>query len=649
MRKPEDTAPTGDQQPEPRSEELRRSMVATVIIWIVILAVLAYLGLTSFTPVETKPLEISYTTLVQQVVGESVVSIEFSGQKVNGTFVQPMMQTDAGQVVPAETHSGTTSFKSVIPATVEADLVALLEERGVDVRVNDDTTGSLWLLLIPYALPILLIGGLLVFMMRRGGSAAGRGEMFGFGKTQARVYDATRPGVSFADVAGGDEAKAELTQVVDFLKYPAKYHELGARLPRGVLLLGPPGTGKTLMARAVAGEAGVPFFSVSGSEFVEMFVGVGASRVRDLFNRAKAAAPAIVFVDELDAVGRQRFAGIGGGNDEREQTLNQILVEMDGFEPKDEVIVMAATNRPDVLDAALLRPGRFDRQVALNLPGRADREAILRVHARGKPLAPDVELGTVASMTPGFSGADLANLINEAALLSALKGATIITRAHLDATLDKIVLGTAHGAIISPSEKAMLAYHEAGHTLVAAQTPGADPLRKVSIVPRGQALGVTIQSPSEDRYTYTQTFLADKLAILMGGRAAEALVFGDVTTGAQNDLKEATSLARRMVGLWGMSDEVGPYFMGLGEQHIFLGREITREDNDVSDDLLNRAEAATQRMLQTAMDRASDLLVRERQTLDRLANLLIVEETIDECQIAAIVGAGVAVPDPVLV
>jgi cell division protease FtsH len=637
---------SGDGKPQPATGE--GWTTATILTWIIVITVLVYFGYRNISMQAVEPLDMSYTALLEQVHAGSIDSVELSGQKIDGTFTRSMRMTDDGRIVSTIDGDGTTTFTSVIPASVEQDFVVLLAERGVAVSVSDDGQ-SFWFLMIPYALPILIIGALLFVMMRRTSSVAGRTDMYGFGKSKAREYDVTRPGISFADVAGEDEAKKELTQVVDFLKNPAKYHGLGARLPRGILLLGPPGTGKTLLARAVAGEAGVPFFSVSGSEFVEMFVGVGASRVRDLFKRAKETAPAIVFVDELDAVGRQRFAGIGGGNDEREQTLNQILVEMDGFEPKDEVIVLAATNRPDVLDAALLRPGRFDRQVALGLPGRRDRLAILRVHARGKPIAPDVDLDALAAATPGFSGADLANLVNEAALTSALRNEKVIVRDDFETALDKIVLGTARGAVISAEEKAVLAYHEAGHALIAAVTPGADPLRKVSIVPRGQALGVTIQAPAEDRFTYTRAQLADRLSILMGGRVAEQLVFGDVTTGAQNDLKEATSLARKMVGLWGMSNDVGPYFLGLGEQHVFLGREITREGKDVSEDMLNRAERATQSLLEAAMERANVLLIRERGTLDRLADLLIAEETIDAAQIANIVSVPVADADlPIL-
>jgi cell division protease FtsH len=438
-------------------------------------------------------------------------------------------------------------------------------------------------------------------------------------------------------VAGEEEAKAELAQVVDFLKNPAKYHRIGARLPRGVLLVGPPGTGKTLLARAVAGEAGVPFFSVSASEFVEMFVGVGASRVRDLFERAKAQAPAIIFIDELDAVGRQRFAGLGVGNDEREQTLNQLLVEMDGFEAHTDVVVIAATNRPDVLDPALLRPGRFDRQVVVGLPDKRGRAAILRIHTRGIPIAPDVDLDGLAAATPGFSGADLANLVNEAALVAARRGKQVVDRSDFEEALDKMLLGTTRSLLMSQEERRLVAYHEAGHAVVAYFTPGADPLRKISIVPRGRALGVTVQAPEEDRFNYTRNQLLGRLAVLLGGRAAEQLVFHEVTTGAQNDLKEATQLARRMVGLWGMSEELGPIYLGLGEQHVFLGREIV-QDHNIGTSTLDRADQAVRRLLNEAMERAERILREHREELDRLADLLIAEETVGPEKIREVLG-----------
>jgi cell division protease FtsH len=424
-----------------------------------------------------------------------------------------------------------------------------------------------------------------------------------------------------------------------------KYHQLGAKLPRGVLLVGPPGTGKTLLGRAVAGEAGVPFFSVSASEFVEMFVGVGASRVRDLFQKAKASSPSIVFVDELDAVGRQRFAGLGGSNDEREQTLNQLLVEMDGFDDRQEVIVLAATNRPDVLDPALLRPGRFDRQVTIGLPDRKGREAIFKIHTRGIPIGDDVNLERLAAGTPGFSGADVANLVNEAALTAARHDRKVVTQGDFNEALDKIILGTARSPLVNERERLVVAYHEAGHAIVGHYAEGTDPLRKISIVPRGRALGVVIQTPDEDRYNYSKTYLLSRMATAMGGRAAEEMMFSEMTTGAQSDIKEATTLARRMVGLWGMSEEIGPVYLGTGEEHVFLGREIAQHDQ-VGERTQDKADEAVRKLVVAAQQEAMRILNEHREELDKLAERLMVDETLDQDQIAEVLGTP-GVPDAV--
>ncbi|WP_245534920.1 ATP-dependent zinc metalloprotease FtsH [Sphaerobacter thermophilus] len=599
---------------------------------------------TFFWPSSGARLNIPYSAFIQQVEGENVSSVTIRGQRVSGTFTEEV-RVAGDQVLspgdpvppgtsPNEIRTG-TQFQTTIPENSQTELVPLLQSHGVTVKI-DQAGGSVWPSLLATIVPLFLFIGLMVYLGRS--MSRGQQNVFSFGRSKARVYDAERPRVTFADVAGEEEAKAELSEVVDFLRNPMKYHAIGARLPRGILLVGPPGTGKTLLARAVAGEAGVPFFSVSASEFVEMFVGVGASRVRDLFERAKASAPSIMFVDELDAVGRQRFAGLGGGNDEREQTLNQLLVEMDGFEPHQDVIVIAATNRPDVLDPALLRPGRFDRQVTVGLPDRRGREAILRIHTRGIPVADDLDLEELAAATPGFSGADLANLVNEAALMAARKNKKIVERIDFDEALDKIVLGTERAMIMSEHDKRVVAYHEAGHAVAAHFSPGTDPLRKVSIVPRGQSLGVTIQAPEEDRFNYSRAYLLARLTVMMGGRAAEKLVFNEMTTGAQNDLKEATLLARRMVGLWGMSDEVGPVYLGMGEQHVFLGREIM-QDRDVAEATLERADEAVQRLLREAMERAEQLLRKYRDKLDALAEALIAEETIGQEKITEILGA----------
>ena len=596
-----------------------------------------------FWPTQTAKLDISYSGLVQQVQAGNVKEVTIEGQAVTGSFTQEMQLINnqllpASQTPPvADTGSKATkgtNFSTVIPENTQPDLTQLLQTHNVTINAKV-AQGSIWPTLIVFGLPIVIILGIMWLFGRN--MSRGQQNIFSFGRSKAKMYDAERPRVTFADVAGEEEAKGELTEVVDFLKNPAKYHSIGARLPRGILLIGPPGTGKTLLAKAVAGEAGVPFFSVSASEFVEMFVGVGASRVRDLFEKAKASSPSIVFVDELDAVGRQRFAGLGGGNDEREQTLNQLLVEMDGFDEHQNVIVIAATNRPDVLDPALLRPGRFDRQVTVGLPDRRGREAILKIHSRGIPISPQVDLDQIAAGTPGFSGADLANLVNEAALLAARKEKKIVEPNDFEEAIDKIVLGTERAFVMNAHDKEVVAYHEAGHAIVAYFSEGADPLRKVSIVPRGRALGVTMQSPTEDRFNYSRHYLKGRLAVLMGGRTAEEIVFNEMTTGAQNDLKEATSLARRMVGLWGMSPEVGSIYLGTGEEHVFLGREIG-QDRDISQDLLDRADRAIQSLVTEAKSRAKQILSQYRDKLDELANALIADETVDAVRIAELLG-----------
>ncbi len=507
-----------------------------------------------------------------------------------------------------------SEFDSTLPFESDDAFTQVLLDNGV--RIDADAGGGSILpqLLVSF-LPLVLFIGVIFFIGRN--MMRGQQNVFRFGSSKAKVYDAERPQVSFDDMAGEEEAKRELSEVVDFLKNPMKYHQFGAKLPRGVLLVGPPGTGKTLLGRAVAGEAGVPFFSVSASEFVEMFVGVGASRVRDLFKKAKASSPSIVFVDELDAVGRQRFAGLGGSNDEREQTLNQLLVEMDGFDDRQEVIVLAATNRPDVLDPALLRPGRFDRQVTIGMPDRKGREEIFKIHTRGIPVADDVNLERLAAGTPGFSGADVANLVNEAALTAARHDHKVVTTSDFNEALDKIILGTARSPLVNEKERLVVAYHEAGHAIVGHFSEGSDPLRKISIVPRGRALGVVIQTPDEDRYNYSRTYLLSRMATAMGGRASEELIFSEMTTGAQSDIKEATSLARRMVGLWGMSEEIGPVYLGSGEEHVFLGREIAQHDQ-IGDRTQDRADDAVRELVLAAQQKAKFILLQHREDLDIL-------------------------------
>jgi cell division protease FtsH len=494
---------------------------------------------------------------------------------------------------------------------------------------------SPWLeIVLSNGLPLLLLVLVMVWMGRQ--AAQSQSGIFSFGRSQARRYTADHPGVTFDDVAGADEAKAELQEVVDFLRYPQKYHEIGARIPRGVLLVGPPGTGKTLMARAVAGEAGVPFFDISGSEFVEMFVGVGASRVRDLFERAKAAAPAIVFIDEMDAVGRRRGAGLGTVNDEREQTLNQLLVEMDGFDERHEVIILAATNRPDVLDPALLRPGRFDREVTVNLPDRQGREGILRIHTRGLPLAHDVDVSLLARSTTGLSGADLANLVNEAALVAARYDHRQISMADFEEALDKVLLGGVRALLLDDHERRVVAYHEAGHALVAWLTPAADPVHKITIIPHGRALGVTEQVPGEDHYNYHRAYLLARLAVMLGGRTAEEIALGDVTTGAENDLVEATRLARRMVTRWGMGS-LGLVAFQADEEQPFLGYELA-QGRDYSEATAARIDQDVQSLLEEQHEAVYRLLSDTRDQLDHLVEALLKEETIDQDTLTHILG-----------
>jgi len=643
---PGGNGPTGPRRPGEPAEggrRIPRLRLPGWVLWVLLVGLAAWYGYLFFWPQSHDDIHITYSALVQAVQNDQVKSVTITGQTIDGEFTEelrwtgdvllgPNDQVPAG--VKAEDIRKNTKFDTTIPADVNQLLIPTLEQHSVEVVAKKESESLLPTLLVS-VLPLAIFIGLIVFMGRN--VTRGQQNVFGFGRSRAKMYDAERPHVTFADMAGEEEAKLELSEVVDFLKNPMKYHQIGARLPRGILLVGPPGTGKTLLARAVAGEAGVPYFSVSASEFVEMFVGVGASRVRDLFERAKASSPAIVFVDELDAVGRQRFAGLGGSNDEREQTLNQLLVEMDGFEAHQDVIVIAATNRPDVLDPALLRPGRFDRQVTIGLPDKRGRESILKIHSRGIPIDADVELQQIAAGTPGFSGADLANLVNEAALTAARHNRKTVRRSDFNDALDKIVLGTVRSALMNEDDRRVVAYHEAGHAIAAYFSPGADPLRKVTIVPRGRALGVTIQTPAEDRYNYSRHYLMARLVVLMGGRAAEMLIFGEITTGAQNDLKEASELARRMVGLWGMSDEIGPVFLGTGEQHVFLGRELTQE-REMSEETLDRADRAVRRIVSNSLEESIALLTRHRDALDRLANMLIQEETVEEEKIHELLG-----------
>jgi cell division protease FtsH len=513
---------------------------------------------------------------------------------------------------------------------------------SVTYSAVEESAAGQWLgILITAFLPVLLIGAFIFFMMRQ--AQGTNNQAMSFGKSRARMFLGNKTVITFNDVAGVDEAKQELTEVVEFLKYPEKFNQLGARIPRGVLLVGPPGTGKTLLARAVAGEAGVPFFSISGSEFVEMFVGVGASRVRDLFEQAKRNSPCIVFVDEIDAVGRQRGAGLGGSHDEREQTLNQILVEMDGFDTNTNVIVVAATNRPDVLDPALLRPGRFDRQVVLDRPDIKGRREILNVHIKGKPLDKTVDLDALARRTPGFSGADLANLVNEAAILAARHNKKSVAPSDFNEAIDRVVAGPERRSrLITPEEKTIIAYHEGGHAVVQRVLPKCDPVTKVTIVSRGMALGYTMSLPSEDRYLHSKSEFEDKIAGMLGGHVAEELVFGDTTTGASNDIEKATGLARAMVTQYGMSEKLGPLAFGKKDEMIFLGREISEQRN-YSDEVAAKIDAEVRELIDRAYQRARTALTEQREALDKLADLLIEKETIEGDEFEALF-AGVLPP-----
>ncbi len=516
-------------------------------------------------------------------------------------------------------------FQVSIPKEEAPTVTKALRDKAVQLKVKEVTSGD-WLLLLVNGLPLLLIVGFCLFLMRQ--MQSGGNKALSFGKSRARLLSAQQKKATFKDVAGTDEAKEELQEIIEFLKDPQKFQKLGGRIPKGVLLVGPPGTGKTLLARAIAGEANVPFFSISGSDFVEMFVGVGASRVRDLFEQGKKNAPCIIFIDEIDAVGRHRGAGLGGGHDEREQTLNALLVEMDGFETNEGVILIAATNRPDVLDPALLRPGRFDRRVVVARPDVKGREEILRVHTRKVPIGDDVDLSIIARGTPGFSGADLANLVNEAALWAARQNRKFVLMVDFEMSKDKVMMGVERRSmILSDEEKKNTAYHEAGHALVAAMTPGADPVHKVTIIPRGMALGLTMQLPEDDKHTYTREYLEAMLAVLMGGRSAEEIFLGHITTGAGNDIERATDIARNMVCEWGMS-ELGPLAYGKKEEAIFLGREIAQH-RDYSEDTAIQIDKEVKRIVNSGYERAKNLLSNNRDTLERIAQALLEREVID--------------------
>jgi len=586
------------------------------------------------------PRELTYTQFKQDVRAGEVTDITIRDQQIQGhlkTSAQGSSSESSSAGSPGQGKSASApapSFETTIPSFGDPKLMALLEENSVNIKA-ESTRAAWWQQLIITMLPWVLILGLIFYfskqMQQRMSSAGG---MFSFGRSKAKRFREERPEVSMEDVAGSDNAKRELNEIADFLRDPARYRSVGADIPRGVLMVGPPGTGKTLMAKAIASGAGVPFFSIGGSEFIEMFVGVGASRVRDMFQQAKSESPSIIFIDELDSIGRARGAGLGGGHDEREQTLNQILSEMDGFSDRESVIVLAATNRPDVLDPALMRPGRFDRQVTFERPHKEARKAILSIHTRNKPLADDVDLAKVAGRTVGFSGADLANLVNEAALLTAREKRKRIAMEDFAQARDKLVLGAKREEVLGEDEQEVIAYHESGHALTAVLLPNADPLDKVTIIPRGRALGATEQVP-EDRYNMNQSYLMDRLAVMLGGREAEKLVFEQVSTGAEQDLKQATSLARRMVLSWGMSEKLGPVAFRDGEQRPFLGREMA-EPREYSDATAKVIDDEVRGIVVSVEEKVDQILEANRGRLQALAEALLDHETLGSSEIDAV-------------
>jgi cell division protease FtsH len=591
-------------------------------------------------PASQGPLEISYSRFKKALQQDNVSEVTIQGDKLTGNFKEPVARPRKDTSGENETVQTFESFRTILPPIDDPELMDLLEESGVEVSAKPPAEDPFWANAILYMLPWILIFGVWWFVLRGMRGKGGPGGFMGnISKSGAKLYTREESKVNFNDVAGLEEAKQDLREIVDFLREPEKFQRIGGKVPRGILLVGPPGTGKTLMARAVAGEAGVPFFSISASQFIEMFVGVGASRVRDLFTNAKKNAPSIIFIDELDAVGRSRGTGLGGGSDEREQTLNQLLSEMDGFEPHSEVIVLAATNRPDVLDTALQRPGRFDRQVVVDRPDWRARMEILKVHTRHVPLADDVDFEVLARATPGMCGADLESLVNEAALIAAREDAGRVTMKHLEDAKDRVLMGAERKLMLTEQEKKITAYHEAGHTLVARFSPGADPVHKVSIIPRGQALGVTQQLPQNDRYHYPRSYLSTRLAVSLGGRAAEKSIFGEVSTGAQNDLKQVTELAEKMVCQWGMSERIGPVFFSRGEEHPFLGRKLATEKT-FSERMAWLIDREIENIIKEAEARADEIIKEKHDLLEPLAQVLLEEETIDEKRIDAIIQPG---------
>ncbi len=590
----------------------------TIFIWAILIILSIYLY-QYYNRGSKKEVEITYTEFLQQLDSGNIKGVLLVEKDVEGEFVKEIKKTQ-GKVSGSYKH-----FKLHLPFE-DPSLLQKLEDKNVEIKAEPPSFN--WSGLLLGVLPYLLLLGLLWFLLLRQMQGGTRG-LFAFGKSRARLLTGDRPKVTFSDVAGADEAKQELQEIIEFLKAPSKFQKLGGKIPKGALLLGAPGTGKTLLARAVAGEAGVPFFSISGSDFVEMFVGVGASRVRDLFDQGKRSAPCIIFIDEIDAVGRHRGAGLGGGHDEREQTLNQLLVEMDGFDSNEGVILLAATNRPDVLDPALLRPGRFDRQIVVDIPDVKGREGILEVHIRKIKVGQDVNLSILARGTPGLSGADLANLVNEAALLAARRNRENVTMQDFEEAKDRVMMGIERRSmVISEEEKKLTAYHESGHALVAKLIPGSDPVHKMTIIPRGMSLGVTHYLPIDERHTHSKSYIETKLIHLLGGRVAEKLIFNELTTGAGNDIERATELARKMVCEWGMSEKLGPLTFGKKEEAIFLGREIAQH-RDYSEMTAQEIDAEVKRIVEEAEDKALHLISANLDKLHLLAKALLEKEILD--------------------
>jgi len=599
--------------------------VRNLVVWGIILALVLYF----FWPLyraRSPRTDIRYDQFITWVEEGKIAEVTLSDETISGK------RKDGEQ------------FRTYIPSG-DTSYLRVLQSRGVQINVEPKSRSTLWPNLLSTMLPFLLLVGLWMLMLRQ--AQSGSNQAMSFGKSRARLHTENRPKVTFDDVAGVDEAKEELQEVIEFLKHPKKFQALGAKIPRGVLLVGPPGSGKTLLAKAVAGEAAVPFFSISGSEFVEMFVGVGASRVRDLFDQAKKSAPCLVFIDEIDAVGRQRGAGLGGGHDEREQTLNQLLVEMDGFDPNAGIILIAATNRPDILDPALLRPGRFDRRIVVDNPDTKGRRAILDVHVRGKPLAEDINLEILSKHTPGFSGADLANLVNEAALLAARRNKKKVTMSEMDEAIERVIAGPQRRSrILSAKEREIAAYHESGHAVLGKMLPNADPPHKVTILPRGMALGYVISTPPEDKYTYTRNELLDRITVSLGGRVAEEMIFGEITTGAQNDFEQATELARRMVTEFGMSEKLGPLSLGKRHGPVFLGRDLV-ETRNYSEEIAYEIDKEIRRIIDECYEHARTIVAEHRDKLERVAKVLIEKESLEGEDLERVLAGEVLEPETI--